>query len=309
MLWPMPRLASLFLATAAFAQPHITQGRAQTIIDNLYTCPVAVPNHRISAVGRITATDGKVITVPAETAYQYKLGPLGIDLYNECTQHTTPAEAPIIEIDPGGEIITAHIVADNYFELYVNGKLAAVDNTPYTPFNSMTVRFRAKRPITYAFKLVDWEENLGLGTELMRGEKWYPGDGGLIARFSDGTVTDSAWRAQSFYIAPLASPKDVIEKPGNIHDTASLGRVHPHARKPACQDHCYAVHYDIPANWHAKNFNDAAWPNAVEYTDEEVGVTNLPAYTRYPAQFQNARWIWSSNLVFDNVVIVRKTVP
>ena len=33
-----------------------------------------------------------------------------------------------------------------------------------------------------------------------------------------------------------------------------------------------------------------------------------PAYTRYPQLFAGARWIWSYNLVLDNVVIARKTV-
>jgi hypothetical protein len=299
------RLAALLLlATAAFPQRHITQGRAQTITENLYKCPQTVNNHRISAVGRITATDGTVLTVPAQTAYPTR--PTA-DLYNECAPRNLAPLKPVI-IDPDGELITAHIVADNYFELYVNGTLVATDNTPYTPFNSAIVQFRAKRPLTYAFKLVDWEENLGLGTELMRGDPWYPGDGGLIARFSDGTVTDHTWRAQSFYIAPLNTPSDVTEKPGNIHDTSALGRVHPHAKKPPCQDKCFAVHYPIPANWASPNFNPQ-WPAAVEYTDEEVGVTNLPAYTKFPNHFQGARWIWSSNLVFDNLVFIRKTVP
>ncbi len=307
----MTRLLVLVLfSAAAFAQRHITQGPAQPVVANLYPCPVQAGNHRISAVGRITASDGTVVTVPGETAFQNKLGPFAADLYNECTHHASndPASAPIVDVDANGDVITGYIVADNYFELYVNGKLVAVDNTPYTPFNSAVVRFRAKRPITYAFRLVDWEENLGLGTEMMRGDRWHPGDGGLIARFSDGTVTGSDWRAQSFYIAPLNDPADVLEKPGNVHDTTALGRVYPGAKKPACQEKCYAVHYPIPANWYATKFDDSAWPAASEYTDEEVGVTNLPAYTRYPELFRGARWIWSSNLVFDNVVIARKTV-
>ena len=88
----------------------VTQGLATKIIDNLYVCPEKVPNHRISAVGKITSQDGKEWTVPAET-------------------------------------------------------------------------------ITYAFKVVDWEEDLGIGTETNFGSKtrFYQGDGGLIARFSDGT--------------------------------------------------------------------------------------------------------------------------
>ncbi len=293
---------------------YVTQGRAKTLIGNLYKCPVKVDNHRISAVGEISATDGTVLTVPANTAFQKGLGPKGSDLYNECAQITpqkssdvSTANVAAIEIDPDGEMITGYIVADNYFEFYVNGKLVAVDNTPYTPFNSVIVKFKAKRPITYAFMLVDWEENLGLGTELMRGDPWFPGDGGLIARFSDGTVTDSNWKAQSYYIAPLNSPGDVVER-GNIHDTTKFGRVHPHAKKPPCEDRCYAVHYPIPANWMVSSFDDSTWPRAYEYTDEDVGVTNLPAYTRYPELFEGARWIWTVNLVFDNVVIARKTV-
>ncbi|MCX6602721.1 MAG: hypothetical protein NTV52_03930, partial [Acidobacteria bacterium] len=232
---------------------------------------------------------------------------------NECTQVTPQNEAavnatvPTVVVDPDGELITGYIVADNYFELYVNGKLVAVDNTPFTPFNSAIVKFKAKRPITYAFKVVDWEENLGLAPEANRGDRWHPGDRGLIARFSGGTVTDSTWKVQSFYIGPLNSPDEVIEQ-NNRHDTSKLGRGHPLSRKPQCADQCYAVHYPFPANWERSGFPDSAWPQAYEYTDEEVGVTNLPAYTRYPSLFKRARWIWSVNLVFDNVVVARKTV-
>ncbi len=305
-------IADIALAQTAVKR-HVTQGRAKTIVENLYNCPVEVGNHRISAVGQIKATDGTLITVPSETALQKKLGPLAADLYNECNRikpkndaEVSAANVPVVEVDADGEVITGYIVADNYFELYVNGKLVAVDNTPFTPFNSAVVKFKAKRPITYAFKVVDWEENLGLASEAGRGDNWHPGDGGLIARFSDGTVTDSSWKVQSFYIGPLNSPYDVVEK-NNVHDTAKLGRVHPLAKKPTCQDKCYAVHYPFPPNWQARNFVDSLWPAAYEYTNEEVGVTNLPAYTRYPKLFQGAHWIWSANLVFDNVVIARKT--
>jgi hypothetical protein len=303
-------------ASGAAVQRSITQGIAKTIVENIYRCPVNVANHRVSAVGSITATDGTVWTVPAETALQKGTGPAGADLFNECNKVTpqkssevSTANVPVIEVDGDGEVITGYIVADNYFELYVNGKLVAVDNLPYTPFNSAIVKFKAKRPITYAFKLVDWEEDLGLGTEVNFGNrsKFYQGDGGLIARFSDGTVTDSSWKAQSFYIAPLKDPKDVIEN-GNVHDTTKLGRVHPHAPKPGCDDRCYAVHYPIPANWAAPSFDDSKWPRAYEFTDADVGVTNLPAYTKFPELFEGSRWIWSLNLVFDNLVLARKTV-
>jgi hypothetical protein len=198
--------------------------------------------------------------------------------------------------------------------MYVNGKLVSVDNTPYTPFNSSIVKFRVKRPYTLAFLVVDWDEHLGVGMEVFpvpvtaNTSKFYPGDGGLIARFSDGTVTDSTWKVQTFYISPLLDPKEVVER-GHIHDTPNLGgRTHPYARRPTCEANCYAVRYPIPANWQSPRFNDAYWPRAWEFTDQEIGVTNLPAYTRYPELFDGARWIWSQNLVLDNVVVARKTV-
>jgi hypothetical protein len=310
--------SAALMAGDAYAQGaggrSVTQGRAKTVIDDLYKCPVKVGNHRISAVGTITSSDGKVWTVPAETAYQ--TGPKGADLFNECTQVTpaktsdvSAANVPVVVVDPDGEVVTGYIVADNYFELYVNGKLIAVDAIPFTPFNSVIVKFKAKRPYTYAFKLVDWEENLGLGTEFNGTSKsnWHQGDGGVIARFSDGTVTDSSWKAQSYYIAPLMSPDDVIEK-GNLHDTTKLGRIHPNAPRPTCEDKCYAVHYPMPENWAAAAFDDSKWPRAYEYTDTDIGVTGVPGYTRYPELFEGSRWIWTLNLVFDNLVLARKTV-
>ncbi len=303
----------------------VTQGEAtKIIVPNIYDgCQQYDPkmNIRKSAVGQITATDGTVITVPAETAAQKGLGPKSFDLYNECnkirpenTAATSAANVPVVEIDADGEVITGYIVADNYYEMWVNGKLVSVDNTPYTPFNSSIVKFKVKRPYTMAFLLVDWEEHLGVGMEQFpvpvtpATSQYYPGDGGLIARFSDGTMTDATWKAQTFYIAPLMDPKEVVER-GNIHDTPNLGgRTHPFARKPNCEAKCFAVHYPIPENWQSPRFNDTNWPRAWEFTDQEIGVTALPAYTRYPELFDGARWIWSQNLVLDNVVIARKTV-
>jgi hypothetical protein len=75
-----------------------------------------------------------------------------------------------------------------------------------------------------------------------RANYWHGGDGSLIAPFSDGTATDKTWKAQSFYIAPLARSHDVV------------------------------------------------------------------VFTRYPEAFAGARWIWSNNLVFDNLILPRKTV-
>ena len=111
-------------------------------------------------------------------------------------------------IDAGGaETFTAYVFADNYFELYVNGKLLAVDAVPFTPFNSSVIRFKAKRLLTIAVMGVDWEENPGLGSERNRGVAYHPGDAGFVAVIKDDNgrtvaVTDKSWRAQTFYTAP-----------------------------------------------------------------------------------------------------------
>lgn len=306
----------LFGAQAGAAEARfITQGRAKTTIPDLLPCPSG-QDTRISAVGTIRSKDGKLWTVPADTAFVK--GPKASDLYNPCNgvmpaglESIDTSNVPITEVDKDGEVITGYIFADNYFELYINGKLVAVDAVPFTPFNSAIVRFKAKRPITYAVKLVDWEDNLGLGTEksVNGSGTHHAGDGGFIARFSDGTVTDSSWKAQSFYIAPLNNPSDVIER-GNVHDTSQLGRYYPMApNEAACGERCYAVHYTIPPHWASPKFNDKNWPKASEFTEEEVGVNYLTAYTAFSDAFSGARFIWSNNLVFDNLVLVRKVAP
>ena len=70
-------------------------------------------------------------------------------------------------------------------------KLVGVDPVPYTPSNGALVRFRVKRPYTLALYAVDWEEDLGVGTEKgnvnnkQASPTFYQGDGGVIAWFSN----------------------------------------------------------------------------------------------------------------------------
>ncbi len=295
-------------------QRMITQGLARTTVEDLAPCKFPAPgmNLRKNPMGEITSQNGATLTVPVSNNYQS--APKLPDLYNECNGVTPRnfaevdlSKIAVIDIDNDGEVVTGFMVADNYFELYVNGRLLGVDATPFTPFNSHVVRFRVKKPYTIAVLAQDWEDKLGLGMEVFLKNDWHSGDGGFIARFSDGTVTDSSWKAQSFYIGPLNSPSEVTEY-GAIHDTSQLGRIHPHAKLPTCQDKCYAVHYPIPEGWMQRTFDDSKWPRAFEYTDQDVGILGLPAYYRFPEAFAGSRWIWTINLVFDNTVLLRKTV-
>ena len=297
------RSTAFFRATAL---PSVTQGRATTVVTSLLACA----GSRVSGVGTITATDGTAWTVPAATLFTN--GPKASDLYNDCTgfrptnlSGVNLGSVPVVEVDADGQVITGYLFADNYFELYVNGKLIAVDPVPFTPFNSCVVRFKAKAPITYAVRLVDWEENLGLGSENNMGNAYHAGDGGFMASFSDGTVTGNHWKAQTFYIAPLATTNCVVELAGGTRQSSTCSTT------PTCNGTCFALHYPMPPNWFAKSFNDGGWPAATTYTEATVGVNNKPAYTNFIPQFSGAgaQFIWSSNLILDNEVVVRFTTP
>ena len=277
----------------------ITQGLGTTTQSSLFSCT----GGRVTSVGSITSTDGKIWTLPAENSYTSaaKLP----DLYNECNGKTPASIAqvatdavPVTVIDNDGEIITGYIYGDNYFELYVNGKLVGVDAVPFTPFNSCYVKFKAKRPVKYAIKLVDWEENLGIGSELNAGDAYHPGDGGFIAKFSDGTSTSADWKAQTFYIAPLASVSCVTES-GSARISSAC------SSSPSSGAKSFALHWAIPTNWFASDYDFSSWPTAKVFSEATVGPK--VAYSNFAAQFSGAQFIWSSNLILDNLVLLRFT--
>ncbi len=293
----------LFAQGTYIGSGSVTQGLATTTAANLFP---GCAGGRVSAVGTITSTDGNVWTVPAQT--NFATGPYLPDLYNQCSG-VMPTNIgavnlnslPVTVIDAGGDTITGFIFGDNYFELYINGILVGVDPVPYTPFNSCVVKFKVSRPYTIAVKLVDWEENLGVGSELNMGNPYHAGDGGFIAQFSDGTVTDSTWKAQTFYIAPIENLSAVIELSDSTRSTATA------TTTPTCNGNCYGIHYAIPSAWDSAYFNDEIFPNATLYSAATVGV-NFPAYQNFLSQWIDASFIWSSNLILDNLVLVRKTV-
>lgn len=277
----------------------VTQGIGKSTINSLYSCS----GGRVTSVGTITSTDGKLWTVPAET--NFSTATKLTDLFNECTgvkptsiSQVDLAKVPTVVIDADGEVITGYIHGDNYYELYVNGKLVGVDAVPYTPFNSSVVKFKAKRPIKYAVKLVDWEENLGIGSEANGGNAYYPGDGGFIAKFSDGTSTSSAWKAQTFYVAPLADINCVTET-GNSRISSSC------SNSPSSGAKSYALHWEIPSTWFSSDYDFSKWPSATTFTEAQVGVK--PAYSNFTSSFSGSQFIWSSNLILDNLVVLRFT--
>jgi len=275
----------------------ITQGLGVTTNTAIYSCS----GGRVTNMGSITSKDNKTWILPGEN--NFMSGTKLFDLYNECVGKIATnitladtAKAPITVIDADGEIITGFLYGDNYFELYVNGKLVGVDPVPYTPFNSSFVKFKAKRPIKYAIKLIDWEENLGIGSELNGSNAFYPGDGGFVAKFSDGTVTNSNWKAQTFYIAPLSNVNCVTET-GTTRNSSACSTY------PTSAATSYALRWAVPTDWYSTSYDFKTWPSASIFTSAQVSPKT--AYTNFASQFSNAQFIWSSNLVLDNVVLLR----
>ncbi len=292
----------------------VTQGSATTVISNLLNCG------RVAGVGAITATDNTVWTVPADVNYTNNSFPFASEMNNPCSgvQYATAAEAvaaldgsDIIEIDASGEVITAFIFADNYFEMYVNGIPVGKDNVPFTDFNSDIVRFKVTKPFTIAMHLVDWEENLGVGTEDNKGFAHHAGDGGMVAVFIDESKniiakTDGTWKAQTFYTAPVKQLACLSE--------SGTSRLSANCDTEDSNDgsNYYAVHWKLPGDWMNAAFDDSDWPAATTYTNDEIGVNNKASYTNYTDIFDaagsDAQFIWSTNVILDNEVIVRKTV-
>lgn len=292
----------------------VTQGAATTTISNIY-----LPGQRIAEIGTITAMDNTVWTVPADVNYTDDSFPFAPDLYNpDGTQYATAAQAlaafeeeDIIEIDADGELITGYLFADNYFELYVNGVEVGKDAIPFTQFNSHIVQFRVATPYTIAMLLVDWEENLGLGSEASGGSSYHPGDGGLVAVFKDASgntvaTTGSEWKAQTFYSAPI---KDLSCPTEN---GATRSTVNCDVGDASDGSNFYGLHWEVPSNWMNEDFDDSSWPDATTYTNAIIGVNNKPSYTNFTDVFDDAsddaEFIWSTNVILDNEVIVRYTV-
>ena len=253
------------------------------------------------SIGTVTSKDGKQWTVPGPVEDN---APLAVDLYNDCLG---PGDNPewekqlkTVVIDKDGVEITGFIFADYYYELWVNGQIVARDSVAMTPFNSTVVRFRAKYPMTYALKGIDWETKHGLGMEY---QPFNIGDAGFIAYFSDGNGTHADWRAETFYVAPVDDPQCVRTAGGRDSSFCSQ------AVRPACAatkpETCAAVHFPIPDGWTSPRFNDSVWPRAVVWRPIEV--TFYRGFVNYAKYFGDAEFIWTRNIRLDDMVLARYT--
>lgn len=170
------------------------------------------------------------------------------------------------------DTIKANIYADNWFMLYVNGELVAVDSIRFLPHNVVAVDLLPSYPMTIA---VIAKDNADPKTG-MEYANTHIGDGGFILKFGDGTVTDKTWKTKCVSRGPIG--RDVNSP--TVENTP------------------------IPQNWYAVAFDDGAWDYAVEFTEQQVN----PKKPFYDFDFQGAKFIWSGDLDVDNTILFRKVV-
>jgi len=170
------------------------------------------------------------------------------------------------------DTIRANVYADNWFSLYINGELVAVDSIKFIPHNVISVDLLPSYPMTIAVMARD-NADPKTGMEYANSQI---GDGGFILKFADGTVTNSEWKAKKFSWGPIG------------RDTAN----------PRVEN------LPIPENWFAVDFDDRDWPRAKEYSEEQVA----PKQPYYDHDFQGAKFIWSDDVELDNTVLFRHRV-
>ena len=262
-------LVAFVMASAVFAQEStdggiVTQGFATETFScgNLVSACTGTARRFIEArCGIVTAPDGTRLQVPVVPAD----GPDPADLYNSCTgPGHNPAHLDDLEtvvIDSDGEEVTGYLFGDNYYELYVNGTIVARDPVGFVPFNLGVVRFKVERPLTYAVKLVDWGTHLGVGMEY---DRWNVGDGGFIARFSDGTETGADWKCRAYYISPIEDRSCVGPGP----DSSACPERPPCVKRDPAS--CRALHFPVPDDWASSEYDDSEWHQASTYRARAV---------------------------------------
>ena len=168
--------------------------------------------------------------------------------------------------------IKANIYADNWFMLYINGELVAVDSIAFVPHNVISVDLLPSYPMTIAVMAKDnFDPKTG-----MEYANTNIGDAGFILKFGDGTLTSGDWKTKKI----------------------SWGPINRDTKNPRIES------VPVPENWHAAEFDDSSWGKAKEYTEEEVG----PKQPYFESDFKGAKFIWSDNIALDSIVLFRHVV-
>lgn len=207
------------------------------------------------------------------------------DSSNTVTPSTTSITAKLTSF-------TAEVWADNWFSLYINGKLVGEDSVSITTeksFNSERITFTASYPFMIAMVTKDFKQN-DTGLEYIGTDRQQMGDGGFVAQFTDNAtgkvvaLTNSSWRGLVIHQAPLNTSCEKSTKP-EVDCTSRIATE--------------------PSGWTQTSFNDSSWPTANTYSKEQVGVKD--GYNNI-SWSSNAQLIWTSDLEIDNTILWRYVV-
>ena len=285
------KLGTGFKGEIGYEPPHSKGPGAKTYVITLYA--LSEPLKVAGKPGReelISAMKGKVLASSSLRVVYSSDGSVGqVRPVGPKTAEATPPPPAAAEPKKGGgkgkgkggppglvkpsiaDTIKLNVYADNWFMLYVNGRLVAVDSIQFTPHNVVSVDFLPEYPMTIAVLAkdnADPKTGMEYGTNI--------GDAGLCIKFADGTVTNATWKAKNFFHGPVSS------------DTANPK----------------VIQEPLPANWWAIDFDDSTWKNAKEYTIKEVD----PKPPYFENDFEGAKFIWTDDIALDNTVIFRTKV-
>ena len=241
-----------------------------------------------------SCSSGSTSTVQVDTTTANALTPTTSTILVDTTSASseTITEPSTTAVKSVQSSFVAEVWADNWFSLYINGKLVGQDSVAITTeksFNSDRITFTASYPFTIAMVTKDFKQN-DTGLEYIGTDRQQMGDGGFVAQFTDTSTgkvvayTNSSWRGLVIHQAPL----NVSCEKSRTPDTECTSRISAE-----------------PAGWSESSFNDASWPTASAYSKEQVGVKD--GYNNI-SWSSNAQIIWTSDLEIDNTILWRHTV-
>lgn len=200
------------------------------------------------------------------------------------TTHISPVNAAGKSI-----AFTAEVWADNWFALYINGKLVGQDSVPITTersFNSERITFKATYPLTIGLIGKDFKEN-DSGLEYIGSNRQQIGDGGVVLQIKEtnsGKViatTSKKWRVLAIQQAPLNS--ECVTSNDPLRD-------------------CKSIEKAVPSNWSKSSYSDTKWRYAREYSESDVGVKDGYSEIQWDSK---AKLIWGEDLKADNTLLFR----
>jgi hypothetical protein len=188
--------------------------------------------------------------------------------------------------------INADVYADNWFALYEGETLVKEDSVAYDTersFNSDSFSFEATLPLQLNLIIKDYKKN-DSGLEYIGTNRQQMGDGGFAAQFFDAesntllAVSNSNWRCMAAHRAPLN--KSCVTSSNPLRD-------------------CEAEITPEPDGWMRPEFDDSAWPSAIEHSAEAV----RPIRGYHDVEWHDdVKLIWTQDLESDNTLLCRTSI-